>query len=691
MNPSFHPRLWLATLMCALACSAPQAAERGPKQAAPASAAAENTARVIVKFKATSPLMRALSVKPGVPTAGPQQAHTLSARLGVALADGRPVGASAQVFTAQGVTSEELAQRLRAQADVEYAVVDGRKRALSAPNDPLFGNNQTKTTPIVGQWYLRAPTSSTIANADSVVSAINAQAAWDITRGNSGVVVAVLDSGVRLDHPDLASKLLPGYDFIHDAGTAGDGTGRDNDPSDTGDFVARADVGVAPGCTFGDVGQASSWHGTQTAGLIGAATHNGIGMAGSGRDVMLLPVRVLGKCGGYDSDIQAAMLWAAGLSADPVSNPHPAKVVNLSLGSAGVCSASYADIVQQLNAAGVVVVAAAGNDGLSVGTPANCPGVIGVAGVRHSGTKVGYSDLGPQVSIAAPAGNCKNLTGDCLFPLLTTSNSGAAGPVANAAGGSTYTTSSGDSSLGTSFSAPLVSGTVGLMLSANPGLTPSQVLSALQASARPFPVTGAGAGVSACMEPTGILQASECYCTTSTCGAGLLDAGAAVARVALISANIDAPSLALPASSPVQLTAASSYSTSGVITAYQWTLVSSGGATAVFTSATNAASATLSTTGSGYVVVSLKVTDSTGQQSTNSVTLTIGTPAATTPPDGSGTGTGSGTGRSGGGTGGGSSEGGGGGAMELGWLIGWLASVAGVWLSTPRRGQRTEA
>ncbi|MDE2298310.1 MAG: S8 family serine peptidase, partial [Burkholderiales bacterium] len=560
-----RPALWAACLLtlagvCALAVLPARGAERGPVPRSYPAAAASPEARVIVKFKADSPWMRALSVS-GARNVLPQQASTLSARLGLALTDGIPIGARTQVIKARGLSSRDLADRLAAQPDVEYAVVDGRVHALAVPNDPLYPGNQTSATPTVGQWYLRAPNSTTIVDATSVLSAIDAQAAWNITNGNPGVVVAVLDTGVRLDHPDLQGKLLPGYNFISDARAAGNGVGRSADPSDLGDYVTQADVtNGTPGCKQSDVGTTSSWHGTQTAGLIGAATNNGIGMAGVGRNVMLLPVRVLGKCGGYDSDIQAAMLWAAGLSPSPTANPNPAKVINLSLGASGPCDAAYTDAVRQVNAAGVVVVAAAGNDGLAVGTPASCPGVIAVAGVRHAGTKVGYSDLGPEVAIAAPAGNCVNLTGPCLFPLLTTSNSGTTTPVLGAAG-ATYTGSGADASIGTSFSAPLVAGTVGLMFSANPALTPSQVKGVLMGTTRSFPSTSAVSNIRACTSPTSIAQNSECYCTTSTCGAGLLDAGAAVMASGTLWVNISsAPTYPL-VGSPVVLSSSALTST----------------------------------------------------------------------------------------------------------------------------------
>ena len=154
----------------------------------------------------------------------------------------------------------------------------------------------------------------------------------------------------------------------------------------------------------------SSWHGTQTSGLIGALTNNGIGMASVARNVRILPVRALGKCGGFDSDIIAAMRWAAGLDVPgtPV-NPTPARVLNLSLGGESACTSAYTDTVAEINAAGAVVVVSAGNStGHAAGAPANCTGVIAVAGLRHAGSKVGFADLGPAISISAPAGNCVN-------------------------------------------------------------------------------------------------------------------------------------------------------------------------------------------------------------------------------------------------------------------------------------------
>ncbi len=620
--------------------------ERGPRlQAlvAPAQGEDPNNARVIVKYRAGSDLARAAGM-----AGRAQHASRLSARLALPLADGRPLGPHSQGLRAMGLSSRQLVARLQAQPDVEWAVVDQRRSITGVlPNDPYYAGNQTSITPTVGQWYLRAP--------DNIqVSAINAEGAWAITTGSSSVTVAVLDTGVRFDHPDLlpaaqGGKLWPGYDFVSDNRTAADGGGRDADASDPGDWsTASSSCGAAP----------SSWHGTQVAGLVGAASDNGIGMASVGRQVMVLPVRVLGQCGGFDSDIQAGMLWAAGLISDPVPNPHPAKVINISLGSPTACD-SYQPIIDQLTAAKVTVVVAAGNStGLDVNSPANCQGVIAVAGVRHAGTKVGYSSLGPQVSLAAPAGNCVNIDGGpCLYPLLTTVNAGTTSPGAN-----TYSDST-RSSLGTSFAAPLVAGTAALMLSVDPTLAPAQIKAVLQASTRAFPTTGgADAKVVACQAP-GSVEQLECYCTTSTCGAGLLDAGAAVARVQL--AALAPTAVIQPVAGPVTVGStvrldggASAAAVGRSIVRYQWRVAGGDLAAASLNGATDGNSATLTALSPGTLRVSLTVTDNTGASRSAEATVTVAAaPVVVTPPA----------------TGGG----GGGGAMGLGWMFG-LASAIGL-------------
>jgi serine protease len=499
-------------------------------------------ARVIVSLKADSPLLR----QPALSTAERRTGHAkaLGQRLGLAMSAGGAVSERAQVVFATGITSAELAQRLAREADVDYAVPDLRRRAYAAPNDPLYADGVPGNGPAVGQWYLRAP-------AGAVKSSLDIETAWSVTTGHPGVVVAVLDTGVRFDHPDLLAvaaggNLLAGYDMVSDVELGNDGDGRDADATDPGDWVtateANSSSSVFYRCTTLDPGsgtysaQNSSWHGTQVSGNIAALANNGVGMAGVGPNLRVLPVRVLGKCGGgFDSDVIAGMRWAAGLPVPGVpANLNRAQVINMSLGGEGTCSAAYRDAVNAINAAGTVIVAAAGNSaGHAVGTPANCPGVIAVAALRHVGTKVGFSDLGPEITVGAPGGNCVNVTAGspCLYPILTTSNSGTTTPVA------ADWTDSFNPSLGTSSSAPLVSGTAALMLSAQPTMTPQQIKLLLQATARKFPTTGGdngdGTAVPQCTAPQydangQPIDQLQCYCATDTCGAGMLDAGAAV-------------------------------------------------------------------------------------------------------------------------------------------------------------------
>ncbi|MFO1339886.1 MAG: S8 family peptidase [Burkholderiaceae bacterium] len=593
------------------------AGERNPVHGAGVAQAADAAnGRVIVRYKAGAALLRshAANASTGRPL---RYAQALAERHGLLLKDGRLLAERMQVVRGQGIGSRALAARLASDPDVEWVAVDGRRHALAAPNDPLYPNGLGGNGPAVGQWYLRA-------NSGAVASSLDVEPAWAQGATGSGVVVAVLDTGIT-DHPDLNNQVLPGYDFIGyadgDLATANDGDLDDADPSDPGDWITADEdaSGEFAGC--GE--SASSWHGTQVSGIVAAETGNGVGMAGIARDAQVLPVRVLGKCGGYDSDIIAGMRWAAGLTVPGVAtNTHPAKVLNLSLGSSDACTDAYVAVMGELTTAGVVVVAAAGNDGLAVGVPANCPNVVAVAGLRHVGTKVGFSNLGPEIVVSAPGGNCVNETGACLYPLLSTANTGTQGPVA-----STYTDSY-DATLGTSFSSPIVAGTVALMLSANPALTPAQVRSALKTSARAFPTTGGDSGAPVCQAPSGTPQDSECYCTDGTCGAGMADAGAAVARAS----NGPFPAVTPGSTAPVAGDSVGLASTGSSVLAgrhiagYAWS-VAQGGGVASLSGATDGASATLQTSGAGSVVVQLVLTDDQGGSATLRQALEVGASA----------------------------------------------------------------
>lgn len=570
-----------------------------------------------------------------------QRMMNLGQRAGLTLDDAHQIGTMMHAARAHGIASTELARRLAARADVEYAVPDERRSALDVvPNDPFYPSGQSNPYPVAGQWYLRAPDAT-------LVSAVNAPAAWAITTGSSSVVVAVIDTGVRYDHVDLQSKLLPGYNMVSDAVRAGNATGRSNDASDMGDWLTQSEINANPGVYGGNgctPASTSSWHGTQVAGIIGASSDNGVGMASLGWGVKILPVRVLGKCGGYDSDIIAGMSWAAGIAVSGVpSNPNPAQVLNLSLGGSGTCSQAYLDAISDIvSVKHAVIVAAAGNtEGKAVAVPANCTGVIAVAALRNVGTKVGYSSVGPEVVVAAPGGNCVNTSGACIYPIVTTTNSGTTTPVAN---GSTYTNRS-DTSLGTSFSTPMVSGAAALMLSAQPALLPSEVRQLLINTARPFPSNGGSVGIGTCVAPSGATQ-DECYCTTQTCGAGMLDVGAAVAAAASPGpiATFDVSPARPQPGQTVTLTGFSSHPApvGAGRSQFQWTLLDGGGIVSSLNVSVQGDVATATPSAAGAFKVRLTVMDDQSRTSYSDLTVLVGlaSSASTAPttfqPSGSG-------------------------------------------------------
>lgn len=674
--PSPLRRLRTALIALAFVCGAGPIAATGHEATPPARPDLTGTpageARVIVKFRTT----RQVSALSATATVGsttvtePRRAQALGQRVGLQLGDGPAVSADTQVIRATGLSNARLMQALAADPQVEYVVEDRRRRAHAAVvSDPLFAGGPG-VSPAAGQWYLQAPNAA-------VVSSVNAESAWALTTGRADIVVAVLDSGVRFNHPDLDGKLLAGHDFVSEAITSNDGDGRDANPTDPGDWITESENATSP--TFGGCGvQDSSWHGTQVAGLVGAATNNATGMAGMGRHVRVLPVRVLGKCGGYDADIVAGMRWAGGLHVDGVpDNPTPARVINMSLGETGSCIAGadptrpgiarlYLDAISELRQKGVVVIASAGNDNGAVNMPANCAGIIAVGGLRHAGDKSGFSSLGSEVAIAAPAGNCVNATGECLYPILSTINTGRTGPECPG-----YTTGSGTQGLGTSFSAPLVSGTVALMLSAQPTLTPMQVQSLLQSTARAFPARPAGATAPACSTDTTVSQI-ECHCTTATCGAGMLDAGAAVRAAAGTSlvARLGDGSTRVAMNGSVTLDARGSSTGAGrTVTGYQWR-ITDGTTLAGFSGSTTGSTAVLNALGSGLAMVELTVTDSSGATSRSAAVLRTGpVPAAACGPDAND-----------------AMASDGGGAVNGGWLAGLAAVVALLAWSRRRAG-----
>ena len=218
--------VYVAVLLSTLVPPGERAAQAQdlPPTLAPAPAVQALQARVIVKYRSDSVLLRKQAL---AATPDPGRAERLGQRAGLVLRSGASVAERSHVVFGSGMSSQALALRLSQEADVEYAVVDQRRRRLAVvPNDPLYlPAVPPPGGPAVGQWYLKPP--------DSLfVSAIDAPAAWAVTQGSASIVVAVLDTGVRFDHEDLkrvgeGGNLLPGYDFVTDVATANDGDGRD--------------------------------------------------------------------------------------------------------------------------------------------------------------------------------------------------------------------------------------------------------------------------------------------------------------------------------------------------------------------------------------------------------------------------------------------------------------------------------
>jgi serine protease len=417
----------------------------------PSDALGNHTDRMVLRYKPGAELA---FVPPQI------QTTRLAAQWGLKLEPVREMADGAQVVSLGAwlplETVEQLARALQSQdPQLETAEPDAFARPSWVPNDTLLGQ----------QWALaRSPTG------------VNAFDAWDKSRGN-GVTVAVLDTGHTL-HSDLVPNLLPGYDMISSTIISGDGDGRDADALDVGDFVAAGQ------CGSNTPARNSTWHGTHVAAIVGSVANNGKGVAGVAPLAKVLPVRVLGKCGGYLSDISDGITWAAGgsIAGVPV-NPNPARVINLSLGGASSCPRYAQSAVDFALSKGAVVLVAAGNGNVLASTqaPANCKGVMAVGASTIRGAKAQYSNHGPTVAISAPGG-------DSDGSVLSALNTGAQGPAAE-----TYA-----AYMGTSMATPAVSGIAALMLAANRTLSAQQVIDLLKQSAKPFVVPcapGCGAGI----------------------------------------------------------------------------------------------------------------------------------------------------------------------------------------------------
>lgn len=464
---------------------------------------------LIVKFKNAPTHERMAALNASSRSAETNRLHRVLQAARMTEVRTRPAGRAAQHFTfgrqLPQAEAQAAAERLRSQPDVEWVELNTRERLLQAapvPNDlyyPFVSNTDT------GQWWLRPP-GETAGGLPASWGAPGVQNAWSLEQGRSSAVVAVLDTGIT-NHPDLTGRFLTGYDFVSETEYANDGNGRDADPSDPGDWVSDADVTNSPALFGACTVQDSSWHGTIISGMVAASTNNTIGVAGINWNGRVLPVRVAGKCGATVLDITDGMRWAAGLAvAGAPTNLNPARIINISFGGSAACGNLYQDTIDELASRGVVVVAAAGNEQTSPTRPASCAGVVGVAALARDGLKAGYSNFGARVVISTVGGDPGIDDG-----LLTVFNDGAESP-----GAATY-----GSVYGTSFAAPVVSGVISLMLSGNSQLSVPQIISGLQVTARPH-VQANGVPECATKDP------EACVCTTSTCGAGVLDAEQAV-------------------------------------------------------------------------------------------------------------------------------------------------------------------
>ena len=427
----------------------------------------------------------------------------LAAKSGVAVSSTRSLANGTQVVSLAAPldvnAAAQLVQRLSGDPEVAHVEVDRRAKTQAQPSDPMYST----------QWNLSDP-----------VGGISAPQAWDVTIGDANAPIAILDTGI-LPHPDLAGRVVAGYDFVADARFSGDGDGRDGDASDPGDFVTTEESQTAGGALQGCGVTNSTWHGTMVAGTLGAAVNNGSGMSGVNWTSPIVNVRVMGKCGGALSDIADGIRWASGLAVAGVpANPRPARVINLSLAGPGECSPILQSAVTDALSNGSIVVVAAGNNNDDVANhwPANCMGVVAVAATSKNGSRAFYSNSGSRIAVSAPGGGVGG-----SIPVLRNSGQRAPDPAGYGYG----------SQLGSSLAAPHVAGLASLVLALDRDLTPAEVRGLIESNSRPFP------------------QVQQDACTSATCGAGIADAGVTVTRVAQSGTGaLPAPPPPVPAPTP---------------------------------------------------------------------------------------------------------------------------------------------
>ena len=457
----------LKLCVAALIGAMPAVAMAGtPEFAAQSEAVIGQTDRMIVKYKDAKAAGKRGAQVPAIAQARMAILNRAGQQFGLAMKTLHSTATGANIVHIGKRMSvaevKALAQELMARdPNVEYAEPDRIMVRQFTPNDPRYNE----------QWQYFETTGG-----------LRANTAWDTATG-TGVTVAVIDTGYR-PHADMSGQFVGGYDFITDTAIAADGNGRDGDASDPGDST------VAGQCGTGSAASGSSWHGTHVAGSIAAKTNNGVGVSGVAFNSRIVPVRVLGKCGGYTSDIADAIIWSSGGTVTGVpSNANPARVINMSLGGGGACDTTTQNAINSARSRGTVVVVAAGNSNTDASTanPANCAGVVTVAATNRSGGRAYYSNYGTAVDVAAPGGDVRTSGGG----VLSTLNAGTTTP-----GADNYAYYQG-----TSMAAPHVAGVAALMLSKTPGLTPDQIESTLKSTARAFPAACSGCG-------TGIVNAT---------------------------------------------------------------------------------------------------------------------------------------------------------------------------------------
>ncbi|MFF9867264.1 S8 family serine peptidase [Streptomyces sp. NPDC013953] len=457
-----------ATSSVALAAEATPQPTAPAAQALPAPLPSAPVEKVIVTYKSRAAEATSNSAAKG-------DTAEKAAKTGESLAFERRLASGAALVdlgdkaTKQDVT--EVMDAFRADPAVASVEPDIRAYAMAVtPNDTDYAK----------QWDLFEATGG-----------MNVPAAWDKSTG-SGVTVAVIDTGYAA-HSDLSANTIAGYDFISSSADARDGSGRDSDPKDEGDWNATDGE-----CGTGSRASSSSWHGTHVHGTIAASTHNAKGVAGIAYGAKVQHVRVLGKCGGSSADIADAITWASGGTVPGIPvNPTPAKVINMSLGGASsTCPTVYRNAIDGAVARGTTVVVAAGNSNANASgfTPANCANVINVASTSREGNRSYYSNFGSIIDVSAPGGETRRATdtpGTVTTPengILSTLNSGT----------TTQSLENYKPYQGTSMAAPHIAGLAALLKSAKSTLTPAEIESAIKSNARPLPGTctgGCGTGI----------------------------------------------------------------------------------------------------------------------------------------------------------------------------------------------------